>query len=251
MIFYFSGTGNSRYVAERLAALLDQQTVSISDVMRDGRTDDDRTITDDIVGIVAPVYFFGPPTIVMDFVSEMSFNASKAFTVLTHGGVSANASAMLRKKLTKKGVNVSHSFEIRLPDNYVPRYRVPDAAVQERLFAVADADIDKIPELLEKKVHLKKGSFPGMVMSAAAYPIYKRGRDTKGFIVTRRCNGCGKCASMCPVGMISVVDDISRWEPGKCVMCLACVNRCPQAAIERGKSRKHGRYVNPNVTFDD
>jgi len=255
MIFYFSGTGNSKYVAERLGKLLDERTVSIASVMKDGNDDNIKDtvkdmIADDVVGIVAPVYMFGLPSIVIEFISSVKLKSKKVFTVMTYGGVPADASAMLRKELVKRGAEVTHSFEIRIPDNYVPIYRVPDEDVQEKLFKSADIAIDKIPERLKKDKDLKKRSLPGRVMSFLFYGIYGR-RNTKEFKVTKKCNGCGKCEKICPVNMISMDGGKPTWEPGKCIKCLACVHRCPTAAIQIGKSKKHGRYVNPNVKFDD
>jgi len=247
MIFYFSGTGNCKYVAERLGEMLGMRATSITDVMSDAGTK-----ATGVVGIVCPVYFYGTPSIVNEFISRTDLSdADSVFTVMTHGGTIANASAMLRKRLTKKGANVTHSFEIRMPDNYVPLYHVPEKAVCDKLLSNAEASIGRIPELLKKERHMKKGNLPGKVMSFLLYPLYSGSRDTKRFSVTRKCTGCGKCEKICPLGKITVTDGIPVWEPGKCTKCLACVHRCPSAAIQNGRSRNHGRYVNPNVTFDD
>ena len=253
MIFYFSGTGNSRYVAERLGVLLDQQAVSISDVMNAGKgaAAAGDSAGDALTGIVAPVYFFGLPTIVNDFVSNYNINSEKVFTVLTYGGVSANASGMLRKALSKKGIEVTHSFEIRMPDNYVVKYPVPDKGVQEKLLADAEKATDRIPELLKKDKHLKKSTFPGKMISSLAYWTYIRGRSTSEFTVSKKCTGCGRCENICPISVIKINGSVPARGQEKCIRCMACVHRCPEAAINIGKSRKNGRYVNPNVKFDD
>ena len=249
MIFYFSGTGNSKYAADRLGETLGQQTASIARIMKDGSFDE---VTDETVGIISPVYFFGIPSIVREFISKVSFSGQKRFfTVMTYGGISANASAMLRKELLKKGVEVTHSFEIKMPDNYVAVYRVPSLDVQQRLFEDADKKLIKIQELLEKSTHLKKSKFPDKVMTAISYPFYKTRCSTNRFFVTGKCSGCGKCASVCSIGIIEMANGRPRWNAAKCVNCMACLHRCPEAAIENGKSKKHGRYVNPNVVFDD
>jgi len=146
---------------------------------------------------------------------------------------------------------VTHSFEIRMPDNYVIRYPVPDEGVQQKLLTGADKTIDGIPELLKKDKHLKKSTFPGKVMSSLVYWSYNRGRNTSEFAVSKKCTGCGKCEDVCPISVIKMSDGIPKWEKSKCIRCLACVHRCPAAAINIGKSRKHGRYLNPNVKFDD
>lgn len=53
-IVYFSGTGNSKYVAMRLAEK-EGTLLYLPDLIQEGRT----TIKDDVIGIVSPTYFWG------------------------------------------------------------------------------------------------------------------------------------------------------------------------------------------------
>ena len=48
MVFYFTGTGNSLYVAKQL----EENPVSIPQIMRQGQM----TFASDSIGVVAPVY---------------------------------------------------------------------------------------------------------------------------------------------------------------------------------------------------
>jgi NAD-dependent dihydropyrimidine dehydrogenase PreA subunit len=46
------------------------------------------------------------------------------------------------------------------------------------------------------------------------------------------CDGCGVCVDICPMNVYDMVDDKS--EPTRsddCILCMACVNACPNAAI--------------------
>ena len=70
MIFYFSATGNCRYVAERAAAATGERCVSITACMQAGElafTPRDGKM----VGIVSPVYFWGLPSIVNTFLERL------------------------------------------------------------------------------------------------------------------------------------------------------------------------------------
>ena len=57
-----------------------------------------------------------------------------------------------------------------------------------------------------------------------------------------KCNGCGLCATLCPLNNIEIVDGKPEW--GKnCTHCMACINHCPKKAIEYGeKSKGKPRY---------
>ena len=248
MIYYFSATGNSRYVAERLSVMLNEKAVSIAEMMK---VPDQIPIEDGTIGIVAPIYLFGMPTIVVDFIQKLKVNGRvKAFTVFTYGGRQGDASQLCRNELAKAGINVTHAFEIMMPDNFVPKYKVPDKDSQEAILKAADVSIERIPELLKKNAHEDKTKVP--LFSSFRYRSYMGGRDTKDFRVSKeKCeDNCGICAKACPLSGIDLSSGRPAWKFDKCVMCLSCLHRCPTSAINIGRSEKNGRYLNPNVRFD-
>ncbi len=72
MIFYFSGCGNSRFIAESIAQALNEQLVFIPEAEREGHFD--YTLAEDErVGFVFPIYSWCPPQLVMDFVQKLKF----------------------------------------------------------------------------------------------------------------------------------------------------------------------------------
>ena len=78
MIYYFSGTGNSHYVAEVLSKSLQDTMQSIESAQSIKQ--------DEIIGIVTPVYFFGLPDIVKDFLERLSVSPKSYFyLVVTYG----------------------------------------------------------------------------------------------------------------------------------------------------------------------
>ncbi|MCR5014409.1 MAG: EFR1 family ferrodoxin, partial [Bacteroidales bacterium] len=78
MIFYFSGCGNSRHVADTLAKAMDETLVFIPDAEREGRYE--YTLADDErLGFVFPVYSWAPPKLVLDFVKKLHITAKPGY----------------------------------------------------------------------------------------------------------------------------------------------------------------------------
>lgn len=50
---------------------------------------------------------------------------------------------------------------------------------------------------------------------------------------TERCNGCGRCAEVCPHGVFSVAGGQARIaEHDACMECGACARNCPEGVID-------------------
>ena len=77
MLFYFTGTGNSLYVAKRL----EHQPISIPQVMHR----EDLTFSDDRIGIVAPIYGHEVPAMVQEFLEKATFQTPYFYMILTYG----------------------------------------------------------------------------------------------------------------------------------------------------------------------
>ena len=108
MIFYFSGTGNSEYVARRIATATGDGVSSIAECVAHRRFDFDAS-KERRVGFVFPVHFWGLPAIVAEFFEALTLaDAGRCFvyTVATYGTSTGQTGWMARKTLLDKGVAV-------------------------------------------------------------------------------------------------------------------------------------------------
>jgi ferredoxin len=80
-------------------------------------------------------------------------------------------------------------------------------------------------------------------------PAFLDGNTAKGFIVNEKCNHCGMCAKVCPVGNITVTDKPVFSD--KCEVCLGCVHNCPNGALHLKNEKSELRFRNPDVTLKE
>lgn len=247
MIIYFSATGNSKYVAERIAGATGDTAVSIEQAeptlaLRPGER----------FGIVTPIYFGGIPLPMRDFLERLRLagNVGYSFAVLTYGYTSGFGAAEVAKLISKQQLPLSASFGIQMPDTWTPVFDLSDSAAVSRTNEAAEERIEAIIRSIENGETGIRGA--GRYPYAArviARPLYNRARSTGKFSVEDSCIGCGLCARRCPVRAIEIRDAKPVWTKDKCALCLRCLHHCPKFAIQYGDgaTKQHGQYHNPHV----
>lgn len=238
MIYYFSGTGNSKYVAQRLAEALGE---ALCDMASDPIWD-----SSERTGFVMPVYYWGIPNLVLDFLKNFKINEkSYIYLIFTCGGSTGAAGKMFEKAIGRK---CDAQFSVLMPDTWTPMFDVSDKAKMESILDAAEpvigSIIDKVKTREKGDFNRHKGFTP---LTPLVYPSYKR-QTTRKFTVSEACIGCGLCEKLCPSGIIRLENGKPLWTSDKCVFCLGCLHRCPEFAIQfGGKTKKHGQFYNPRV----
>ncbi len=245
MILYFSATGNSKYVAARIAEVIHDEIRAITDCIADNSF----IFKDDRIGIVTPTYFWGLPSIVNDFLKNVEFHTDYLYLVATYGTTPGAIGVLAKEAISNRKIDALYS--VHMVDTYTPIFDLSTPEKQNAFTANTETEIQSIIESINEK-HCSKRmihSTPAFVVKAIAQPIYHRkARRTSRLSVDENCIGCGLCARKCPVQAIQIQDGKPVWVKEKCVMCLGCLHRCPKFAIQCGnKTRNHGQYTNPNV----
>lgn len=254
MIFYFSGTGNSKWIAEQLSGLLHEKLVFIPQAMRDSAMDY-HVSGDERVGFVFPVYSWGPPPIVLRFIERLTLRSDKKnpylYFVCSCGDDIGLTKQVFRDAIAAKGWSCVAGFSVSMPNNYVllPGFDVDSKEVEARKLKEAVPWAAEIGRLIEKRVTVflyEEGRFP-FIKTKIINPLFtKWGISAEKFHATDACVACKRCEKACPMNNVVM----AGWKPvwgTNCTSCLACYHVCPQQAVHYGKAtKKKGRYFNPN-----
>ena len=255
-IYYFSGTGNSLFVAKEMARRLNGRLLSIAAAVRGGRIRPQA----ESVGIVFPCYLaqlYGIPLVVEKFVRQLEGLDSKyVFAVCTCGGYTAVDSLPTLKRLEKLfmscGSRLSAGFSIRLPmieeicERVIAGKRNPHDSI-EALFNLVMSPMYKLmSNLYVMDLRNKAGESKGGNKSfRELIPLTDRSISVK-----ETCTGCATCAKVCPVENITMVESRPVWQ-NRCEMCMACVAWCPSGAIIHWNIREGLTYHHPQINQKD
>lgn len=247
MILYFSGTGNSEYVAKYIAEKIEDVTENLFDRIRNEDYSPMESERPWIV--VTPTYGWRIPNVVEMFLRKTDFNGSQEmYFVMTCGQDNGCAGKYLQKMC--EGVNLKYMgcAEVVMPENYIAMFEVPDKDEALKIIEDSEKSMDKIVQYLsernpfpEKKVQLKDWITSGPVNQVFRRFFVK----ADSFRVTDDCVHCGKCEQVCPLENIHYINEKPVWGDN-CTHCMACICRCPQGAIEYGrKTIGKERYICP------
>ncbi|MDD3345786.1 MAG: EFR1 family ferrodoxin [Candidatus Omnitrophica bacterium] len=252
-IYYFSATGNSLVVAKDVAWGL--EGVSLIPVSR--AIDEGGVEQYDKVGLVFPVYMFGLPLIIKDFLKEAKFKpGAYIFSIATFGGMPGRVHSLARKILNRRGIDLACGFSVMMPGNYTPLYGAVSKEQQEEMFRKEKVRAKELSQfILEGKrgIYEEKPFLANLILYSLIYNIGSLGIPgaASGFWVKDTCIKCGLCAKVCPVDNIEMRDGKPYWFD-HCQHCMACLQWCPAEAIQYKKSTEgRRRYHHPEIAQED
>lgn len=252
-IFYFSGTGNSLQVSKDIALQIgDTELLSIPKIIKNSEI----KVESECIGIVFPIYMSGLPSIVRDFIKKLSINKSTyVFAVATFGGIPGNALKQVDILMKDKVNTLNAGFILKMPGNYIVMYGATSNKIHTEEFEKEKVKVQQIADIIKEKKNYGYEKSK-IVIDRILGPIFYKKMNSvhsmdKLFLANDNCTGCGICEKVCSVKNIEIKNSKPSWK-NNCEQCMACIQYCPNEAIEYGKKtigRK--RYNNPNISLKE
>lgn len=255
-IYYFSGTGNSLFVARELKqSLPEAKLIPIASLLNmEIITTDAETVC-----LVFPIHLTALPIPVKIFLKKLEAGSAKyIFAVATRIGTQHSAFYSISRLLKKKGKKLDAFFNINLPSND-PKFKYKPLTGEEtkKLEIKAKEKLEFIKDIvINKKIYKEKDVDYNMrvpLVNLLSFLVPLLAKLPPNFYADEKCAGCGACARVCLSGKIKMVDGKPVWQKNiTCFMCYACLNYCPNQATQiKNYTEKNLRYNHPYASEAD
>ncbi len=237
--FYFTGTGNTRYVTLALLQRLSEQFETRAFEIP-GKFDAVAELKRaDTVLLAFPIYGSSPPVPMRQFLQRNAelFRGKEVMIAATQYMFSGDGAASLGRTVQRIGGRVTFAEHFNMPNNLADcgMFRIRNGAELEKILKKTDRRIERFARRIVRGKRLRRGFNP--VSHAVGYfcqrSFWRRSEDEKKNLLkidAKKCVGCGLCVKSCPVQNLGMDGKRARAK-GNCALCYRCVNLCPKQAI--------------------
>lgn len=243
VMFYFSGTGNSKHIACQFAEIMKSKygeewaVFSIEDefdannLMREAR----------LIGFCYPIYGSAVPCILRQFVLRYrALLANKQLVIFcTQYGFSGDGARVFTDLLRGIQSEVVLAEHFCMPNNIcnVWFFPVKNGDALHKVIDRAERRLRKACRALAEGKSKRRGFNPfshllGLIQRPAFLGM-EAAAMKKVFVDDRLCTRCGRCVRECPTHNL-FLGETGIQSRGACTICYRCVNRCPNKAITVG-----------------
>ena len=215
--YYFSPTGGTKKAGGTLAFAMAEEVNAVD--LSGGCVCDPRA---DVVVVAVPVFGGRIPVLVSDKLAKLKGKGKKAVTAVVYG-VRAYEDALLELNdvMEGSGFEVIASAALVAQHSIVPEVGAgrPDAA-----------DVAEIQQFAKRVLTTIEDGKTGAVSVPGNRPYKESKKGAATPLSLPACNGCGRCAIVCPTEAITLTTEGVTTDLNACMMCMACVASCPTKA---------------------
>lgn len=255
LIFYFSGTGNSKQVAKWISEFAAASNIicKLFDISKTDISQLEPLDPDDLIIFISPVHGFNYPKITLDFITRfpkgkknlvlMNTRAGMKIGSFITPGLTGIAFILSSLLLIRKGYKIVGQIPFDMPSNWISIH----PALNERTVKFIHQKNYYRAEKHAEKIFSGRYDFlafrdliQDILIAPVALAYYLIGRFAlaKTFYASNKCDNCDVCIKQCPVKAIEKINNHPYWK-FDCESCMKCMNSCPQRAIETA----HGLFL--------
>ncbi|UYP44516.1 hypothetical protein NEF87_000801 [Candidatus Lokiarchaeum ossiferum] len=251
LLFVFSGTGNSLYVAQKVQShLTHSRIISLSKALSEQKLE----WSAPQIGFIFPVYFRDIPHVVEKFLKNISIKDNPyLFAIATNGGEGGHPFKLMNKILHKQEKKLNAGFLLAMPQNSI--VGVDKLHKHEEIIQILDSSEMVISDIIEcilqnqenQKDFVKPTLSNRMMAWGGKFSMFRVLNDRKFRVDEEKCIGCGICQRVCPMENIELIDKKPKWNHN-CECCTACIHWCPRQAVVNVGTEGKPRYHHPEIS---
>jgi len=245
LTIYFSGTGNTKYVAGLFSQKMNSQCVSVEDDV-----DFTAIISEhDTIAFCYPIYCSRVPRIMREFVHRhMADLIGKKIIVLVTQQAFSGDGARVFADLFEAG-----AIEVIYAEHFNMQQNMGNIPIWWMLFRPTEQSNRKFAKKTEEKVNIVCNNIKNGVVKKRGFsrvskllgyiqgkPWQKNTNEIRPVRLEKKlmsdvrihndCTACNVCVKICPMkNLVNQEGEIRHLN--NCTVCYRCVNKCPQKAI--------------------
>lgn len=244
MILYFSGTGNSKWIANKISKIINDNL--IVDIGKKIKENDFSSIQDERIIFVVPTYAWRIPKLVEDYINKIKFINNKfIYFVMTCGGQIGNSNKYLEILCKSKNLNYMGVASLLMPDGYIVMFKPQKQEKILKLLSNVDTKLNSLVSYIKnnQKFPKERVNLIDRFLSSKINPqFYKHSIKKNKFSVNSNCILCGKCIQNCPLNNIELFNE-KIVIGDNCTHCMKCISYCEKDAIQcEGKTNNKEKY---------
>lgn len=247
IVLYFSGTGNTKFIANRIAEEFEKNGCEI-DIFSIEEKIDLNNFNYDYLILGFPKYFEYIPKNFIEYLDDNLNNSSKEVKTMIFSTGKDRVKTYfheLEKKLLDKNYKVIVTKNFKMPDSYTLSKTYKKITRQD-IRKIYDDSLAEVKETvlnflmdstIKEEINEIKASIYKVLYKFKTKDLYKNSLD---FSVNLSCDQCNLCVNICPTKNIENIGEVIKFRDN-CILCCRCVNACPKNAILY-KEKEHSQY---------
>lgn len=232
-MLYFSGTGNSKYIANMFSEKIGAKCYSIEEKIDFSKVIDEY----DTIAFCYPIYGSCVPRIMREFISNhlTELHNKKLIILYTQLMFSGDGARAFTDLLPKGYGEVIYAEHFNMPNNICnfALFPIKNGDDTNKYIKTAQKKMNLVCKNLEQGIVKKRGfnGFSHLIgkSQSAFWPDIEE-KNKSSVKTDGDCTKCGVCIKLCPVENLTLSEKGIK-QNDNCLLCYRCVNACPQKAI--------------------